>query len=78
MRLNASREGVSGQVSPAGLRAVTEGIDPYTVFRHLKVEMGSGGVSGGAGDADDIALTYCPTLTFRLDIWAYSVVLPLP
>lgn len=56
MRLNASREGVSGQVSPAGLRAVTEGIDPYTVFRHLKVEMGSGGVSGGAGDADDIAL----------------------
>ena len=56
MRLSASGEGVCGQISHAGLRAVTEGIDPYTVLRHLKVEMGS----------------------FRLDIWAYSVVLPLP
>lgn len=56
MRLSASREGVSGQVSHAGLRAIAEGIDSYTVLRHLKMEMGSGGVSGGAGDADDIAL----------------------
>ena len=59
MRLSASREGVSGQVSHAGLRAIAEGIDSYTVLRHLKMEMGAGGVSGGAGDADDIALTQC-------------------
>ena len=35
---------------------MAQGIDPHIVFHHLKVEVGSGGVSGGASDADGLSL----------------------
>ena len=48
---------------PAG--EIVEGIDPRIVLLDAEVEMGAGGVTGGAGPSDHIAL---PHRVAKLDI----------
>ena len=54
----AAGQRVAREVALLRLGTVTQGIDPHAALRHLKVEVRAGGVSGGAGDADDIALVH--------------------